>query len=542
MASADTSVEAQLAALREEYARKLPERLSEIEALWQALGHEGWGGETAQSLHRACHTIAGSAGTFGLPKVGHYARVLERILKPLVQAAQKPDPRQTQALQQGLGTLRQQIEGINPDTATGAPSTCEAGVVAPRLAALGLGAELAEQLRIAGYAVESFTDVAALHSAAADGAAGFIVDCSLDSTVLDSLLDPSLDWLQHLGQRAFVVLAAHDDLAARIAAVRCGADGFLAHPVDSDVLLMQLDRLLARDNSDPYRVLVVDDEAALAQHYALVLRGAGMQAVTLCEPMRLMETLADFSPELILMDVYMPQCSGLELAKVLRQQDGCFNIPIVFLSSETNLDRQFAALRMGGDEFLTKPIADSHLVAAVRVRAERARALGALVVVDSLTGLLRHGALKEQLGTELVRARRSGSPVSFAMLDVDHFKQVNDSYGHPAGDRVLKSLARTLQQRVRKTDSVGRYGGEEFAVVLPEAKAEDALRLLDEVRQIFAQTEQQHGQTTFRVSLSGGVVEASGDDSVESVIAEADQALYRAKHQGRNRICLGGLN
>jgi diguanylate cyclase (GGDEF)-like protein len=205
------------------------------------------------------------------------------------------------------------------------------------------------------------------------------------------------------------------------------------------------------------------------------------------------------------------------------------------------MDRQFAALRMGGDEFLTKPIEDEHLVAAVRVRAERARALGELVVVDSLTGLLRHGSLKEQLATELVRARRAGTPVSFAMLDVDHFKLVNDSYGHPAGDRVLRSLARTLQRRVRKTDSIGRYGGEEFAVVLPDARAADAFQLLEEVREAFASTEQQHGRATFNVTLSGGVVEATGDHSPDELVRAADDALYRAKREGRNKICLGKL-
>lgn len=539
--SFDPSVEAQLAELRADYAAKLPQRLGEIEALWQAVQHEGWSGPSAQSLHRVCHTLAGSAGTFGLPAVGQQARALEQILKPLVQAAQVPDAQQSRALLGGLDALRREVRDIDAPGAQQGIDTGQAGSSALRLAVLGVSEELADHLRASGYAVEAIDDVGALYSDALGTTAGFVIDCS-EPGVLDSLLAANSRWRESLGQRTFVVLSARDDLATRVAAVRCGADGFLAYPVDGDALVGQLDSLLARGSADPCRVLIVDDEQALAQHYALKLRAAGMQAVTLSEPMRLMEVLADFSPELILMDVYMPQCSGLELAKVLRQQEGYFNIPIVFLSSETNMDRQFAALRMGGDEFLTKPIEDEHLVAAVRVRAERARALSTLVVVDSLTGLLRHGCLKEHLVTELVRARRTNAPVSFAMLDVDHFKHVNDTYGHPSGDRVLKSLARLLQRRMRKTDSVGRYGGEEFAVVLPDATGEDAFRVLDEVRDAFAKIQQQHGESMFKVTLSGGVVEASGEDCPEDIIRAADDALYRAKRGGRNQICRGQLD
>jgi CheY-like chemotaxis protein len=155
----------------------------------------------------------------------------------------------------------------------------------------------------------------------------------------------------------------------------------------------------------------------------------------------------------------MVACDGFELATVIRQQEEFVGISIVFLSAESNIGRQLFALRLGGDDFLIKPIEPDHLVSVVTSRVERSRVLRSFMVRDSLTGLLNHTAIKEQLEIQLARTRRLNGKLSFAMLDIDHFKTVNDTYGHSVGDRVLKSLSRLLQQRLRETDIVGRAGG-----------------------------------------------------------------------------------
>jgi len=249
-----------------------------------------------------------------------------------------------------------------------------------------------------------------------------------------------------------------------------------------------------------------------------------------------MEALADFKPELILMDVYMPVCSGLELARLIRQQEAYLGIPIVFLSSETNLEKQFTAMRMGGDDFLTKPIQEQHLVSSVAVRAERARLLNALMVQDSLTGLLKHTMIKEQLAQELSRAKREQSALSFAMIDIDKFKLVNDHYGHMMGDRVIKSLARLLKQRLRKSDRIGRYGGEEFAVVLPNCDPDSAAKLLNKIRADFSELRFLHEGKEFSVTFSTGIAGFPAYENADELNQAADEALYEAKHQGRNRI------
>jgi diguanylate cyclase (GGDEF)-like protein len=256
------------------------------------------------------------------------------------------------------------------------------------------------------------------------------------------------------------------------------------------------------------------------------------------DPMQVMEPLIEFRPDLILMDMYMPGCSGLELAAMIRQQEAFVGVPIVFLSLETQLDRQLLALQLGGDDFLTRPIEPDHLVAAVLSRARRARNLYTFMVSDSLTGLLNHTTIKERLEAEVASARRHRLPLAHAMIDIDHFKRVNDTYGHATGDHVLKSLAQLLQQRLRKTDVIGRYGGEEFAVILPSTSADAALAVVDQIRAGFEQVRHQSEGTDFRVTFSAGVAVFPPFGDAARLSEAADKALYHAKQEGRNRVAL----
>ena len=230
-----------------------------------------------------------------------------------------------------------------------------------------------------------------------------------------------------------------------------------------------------------------------------------MTTAVVTDPEQTLESLIEFRPELILMDVYMPGCSGMELANVIRQDETYIDIPIVYLSSETDVGRQLAAMGRGGDDFLTKPIQSDHLISSVTSRAERYRILRRFMIRDSLTGLLNHSRTKEQLDIEVARAQRNQSSLAFAIIDIDLFKSVNDTYGHYTGDQVIKNLSRLLQQRLRKTDTIGRYGGEEFGVILSDMDAAAAMKVLDAVRLDFSRISQQAREATFSVTFSCGI-------------------------------------
>jgi diguanylate cyclase (GGDEF)-like protein len=283
---------------------------------------------------------------------------------------------------------------------------------------------------------------------------------------------------------------------------------------------------------------VVDDEQELANYHSLILQGAGMVTEIVNSPLHVFDRLSEFGPDLVLMDMYMPECDGMELARTIRQMKAYFSVPIVFLSGETNIDKQLSAMIMGGDEFLTKPIKPEHLISSVAIRAERMRIIRSFMERDSLTGLLNHTKTKLGLDVAVARAKRLITRTSFAMIDIDKFKLVNDTYGHPVGDRVIASLARLLQQRFRKTDIIGRYGGEEFAVVLTETDVHHAKDMLNKIRTIFSHIKFRHEDEEFSVSFSAGVASYPEFANTELLSDAADKALYEAKRTGRNKVCI----
>jgi len=155
---------------------------------------------------------------------------------------------------------------------------------------------------------------------------------------------------------------------------------------------------------------------------------------------------------------------------------------------------------------------------------------------DSLTGLLNHSNLKEQLIRELLRAKRIGAGLCFAMIDLDNFKNVNDTYGHLTGDKVLKTLSKMLQERLRRTDIIGRYGGEEFGVILLNTSVDNAEPIFNEIRENFSQIRHQAEEGEFFVTFSCGVACYPGYTDEGDFTAAADKALYEAKNLGRNRV------
>ncbi|WP_250655316.1 diguanylate cyclase [Alkalimarinus coralli] len=326
-----------------------------------------------------------------------------------------------------------------------------------------------------------------------------------------------------------------DDIETRLMASRSGGEEFFHKVVDLGQLIEKIEEYTNASPLDPYKVLVVDDSRAQARYIENVLTKAGMTTCVITDPMQVLIALNDFSPEIVIMDMYMPGCTGMELARVIRQQDKFHSVPIIYLSAEDDINKQLHAMSLGGDDFLTKPINPKHLTATIHNRGRRARSLLALMIRDSLTGLYNHTHTLYLLETEIAKASQSGSKLTFAMLDIDFFKKINDSYGHPIGDRVLKSLSLFLKQRLRKTDHIGRYGGEEFAIVLPNTSESDAKVILNEIREKFSELRQPAGDIEFQVTFSCGV--ASGlNENAQLICERADNALYEAKRAGRNTV------
>ncbi len=536
--------QAQLDRLRQRYAEKLPRRVAELREAWVGLGADHEPLERLRSLMFIAHSLAGSASTFGYVALGGCARRMEISLQQALDQGVLDDA--NKAL---LGALVDDINELGnapPDGGLAMVLGAARSHEEPDLASVfvvdddeALAQEIAIRLRDYGYAVNIFVSRREAEEALAQRRPlALLLDMDLGKGVHEGPQLIEQHFKLEDSNVPVIMISIHEGWRARLSALRAGATAYFTKPIDFPGLVETLDRMTGRSKAAPFRIMVIDDVEELAQHHAEVLRGAGMEVRAFIDPFEALDQLAEFKPDVLLMDLYMPECSGTELSALIRQKPSYDSLPIIFLSVENRLDDHLQALRVGGDEFLLKPIRADHLNAAVSIRAARFRTLSELMRTDGLTGLLTQITTKLQLEELLPLALRRKTPLCFAMLDIDRFKRVNDEFGHPAGDRVLRMLARQLRQSLRRTDVIGRYGGEEFAVILPDTPLREAVRLIDDLRASFAALVQQHGARSFHVTFSAGVACSEQHPQMDGLIHAADRALYRAKDAGRNQVCM----
>ncbi|MFZ3018602.1 MAG: diguanylate cyclase [Gallionella sp.] len=526
------------------YAAQLPETLKQIDQVWEKLPRDRWDEENFSTLHRKIHSLSGSGKNFGFSMLGDVARSLESCLQQHAREKTVLNEAQCLHIQVLLSELHQVsmhrdapeiVEEIDVARVGKRPAGFRHVFVVEDDPALA--ESLNVQLSYFGYEVSVYHTLSDFRLA---------MQSNPDVVVMTDITFPEDDWgginvIKEIQQGRdvpvpVIFVTSHNEFKARLEAVRVGGIQYLSKPVNIGNLIDKLDELTSTLPPASYRVLIVDDSEYITSYYSTILEQAGMEVRAINDPFLVMESLIEFVPDLILLDLYMPECNGMEVARVIRQLDAFVGIPIVFLSAEGNLDKQLMAMGLGGDDFLTKPVEPQHLIASVGNRIKRSLVLRSLMVRDSLTGLLNHTAIKEQLAREVAQAKRQDKPLAFAMIDIDHFKEVNDTHGHPVGDRVIKSIARLLKQRLREIDIIGRYGGEEFAVILSNTDGETAAEVLDAIREDFSQLRHLADENEFCVSFSCGIAEVADFGNAITLCDAADKALYKAKIAGRNQV------
>ncbi|HEY8150321.1 MAG TPA: diguanylate cyclase, partial [Vicinamibacteria bacterium] len=309
-------------------------------------------------------------------------------------------------------------------------------------------------------------------------------------------------------------------------------------PVDWKALMRRLQHLLDASQTHRARILSVEDDPQQAAYLRSILESGGYEVAVCEDPKRFDAALREFEPDLVLMDILLPDISGYDLVRYLRQDERHATLPVLFLTTEGQLQSRFRSAQVGGDDHLTKPVVPPVLLSLVASRLERARFLKNLLNRDGLTRLYTHTALIERAqALQAQKARDRLRHFAWVMIDLDHFKSVNDRFGHPVGDRVLATLAALLRRRLRQSDTIGRYGGEEFVVLfegLPEA---DVLHLMGRVLEEFREIDlEAPGKPSFRATFSAGVAMLAEGQTLDEWKKAADDALYAAKAAGRNRI------
>jgi diguanylate cyclase (GGDEF)-like protein len=284
--------------------------------------------------------------------------------------------------------------------------------------------------------------------------------------------------------------------------------------------------------------LIVEEDYQASLDYSLTLQGAGMTTTVVHDPSKLWEALVEERPDLIMVSLSLAGINGFHLAAVIRQQDAYMDIPIILLSTESGLARQVEAMRVEADDVLVTPVSSDVLISSVANQVQRARALNRFVSTDNLTGLLSHSAFLARLVLEVDRAVAANSQLAFAVVDIDHLHAINETYGHLSGDSALTTLARLLKQRLRRSDELGRYGGDEIAIVMPATSGQNSVKVLDGIRGLYAEIREYASNAAYFPTFSCGVAALPGYEDCSALRQAALDALDSARRQGRNRVVL----
>jgi diguanylate cyclase (GGDEF)-like protein len=547
------SAREKIAKLRATFLEQLPARVAQARTTLERLKADPADHGAAVELHRFLHSLKGTGRSFGFSDLGTAAAHGEDLAGELLEVPAKAMPDKWQAKlsesldyvemiagvlcsPEGGDAIKDEPSFTMPTATLEDTSPCGRVVYICDDEALTLE-QLASQLACFGYETVTFTEPSILHAAVlARRPDAIIMDINFpDGRCAGTEMLATLR--QETGKAVpAIVLSARDDFAARLAAVQSGGEAYFHKPARPLELVAVLDELTRQQQHECYRILIVDDEPEIASYHSIILQEAGMITYQLSEPSRVLDVLKEFRPDIVLMDMYMPECNGRDLAKIIRQMPDYVGLPIVYLSSETDRQKQFSAMRIGAEGFLTKPVIPEDLVAAVAIRAERMRTLRSLMARDSLTGLFNHTTTTQLLGSAIASAKRENGSLCFVMIDIDRFKSVNDTHGHPVGDQVILALSRVLQQRLRNSDIVGRYGGEEFAIILADVAVDRAAKLVNELREDFSRVVFHSSSGEFHCTFSAGIASYPTHLRLELLRGAADKALYEAKRSGRNCV------
>ncbi len=371
-----------------------------------------------------------------------------------------------------------------------------------------------------------------------------------------------------------IMVTALDQPADRIKGLEAGADDFLTKPVDELALLARvrsltrlksaIDELLTRattsvnlgvgsplqlalDEGRNGKVLIIDDRANSSDRLVAALRGQHNVDVE-PDPNDALFRAAEGAYDLFIVSLGLKNFDGLRLCSQLRSLERTRNSPVLLVADMEDRQRVLRGLDLGANDYIVRPIERNELVARVRTQIRRKRYADGLrenvqtalemAVVDVLTGLHNRRYFESHLATLLDQAAFKGRPLSMMILDIDHFKRVNDEYGHDIGDEVLKTVASRVKKVVRNADLVCRMGGEEFVIVMPETGLMVAEKVAERVRSAVAATPFpiENGARAIPVTISIGIADRGGDSNADALYRRADQALYASKNSGRNRV------
>jgi len=533
------------------------ERLELLEQTVQAVKTQTLDAVLSEKAVQNAHKLAGSLGTFGLDEGSRLARQIENLLQSYFERPTLPSVRQQQPmlrqLEQWVTALRQEIEGEPQHSAAPTSQSTPASPLAslandnpqPLLLLIHTDTELADSLAIEAVnwnvqVVAAFDWVSAQEQLQQQPDLILLDLATVDPAVASSLLASELS--SPFASIPVVILAAQDQLDDRLTATQMRAKLFLPKSLPASQIFHAVAKLLHELNWGVAKILIVDPDPQTARILRAVIDLRTAQLTELNDPTQFWETLKTVHPDLLILNHQLnsqfPNLNGFALCQSVRQDFQWNWLPILVLLNELTHETLQQAFTAGVDDYAILPIVPEVVLKQIFNRLQRSRLLRSQAETDVLTDLANRQQSTQVLNQLLQLAHRSQQSVCLATLDLDHFKQINDRFGHVQGDRVLRQFGQFLKQKFRSEDVVARWGGEEFVVGMYGISREDGVERLAEILEEWrALALSSSHSTPLYVSFSAGVAQYPIDGvNLQMLYRAADAALYRAKVAGRDRV------
>ncbi|MDX1677345.1 EAL domain-containing protein [Arsukibacterium sp.] len=527
-------------AMQVKYRQNLSHKAKTLQQLWYNIQlsapSSAW-----QELLQISHQLAGSGAIYGFPEVSRLAQALHSCLKHCEKDAELSN--KAQAL---LHDLLAELENIKTLTTnevftpvTDVPAKPAKFKVVFADDDADLLAYHTDALTQAGFEIIPLTDIRLLAKTVAEHQPLAAI-CDMKFPEGETAGADHLQQVREQQGVSFPVLfiSAFDTFENRLAAVRAGSSHFLAKPLSSKNLCQLLTTLLRKAEQDPYRVMLVDDDSDVLRFYRQVLQLAGYKVICCKSPRQALELMLAHQPELVLIDLHMPGCHGLEFGQIIRQHSELIDTPLIFMSADESIDEKLAAVRLAGDEFVNKPIATWRLLMMVEARVKRSRLLRQqkrqlmrqpelAQHLDTLTALPTLWQLHQDIEALLLQQQ----PFYLLKLDLNKFHLVNDIYGHQTGDLLLQTVAWKLMQQIRSADQLYRQNGDEFWVLLKDASTETAKQIAES---LLLKLSESPGTLIADLNLTASIGMSYPEtftESSELLIQQVNIALHQAKAQ-----------
>lgn len=342
---------------------------------------------------------------------------------------------------------------------------------------------------------------------------------------------------------ALMVLSDNGDVSTRLRAMRAGADSFIPLPAPPADIVARIHELLDVDTSAPFRVMIIEDDRSQALFAESILRKAGMETCAVMDPLSALEALDQFDPELILMDLYMPNCDGMELTTLIREKERFISTPIVFLSGEHDTDKRFDALSAGGDDYLEKPIRPKYLISAVTNRVRRARALNRRVQAqnprDPLSGLYERAHVLDRISETLAGDEPGTNLGGVLFMIIDGAQAIRERIGLSTFDTLLAQAGTLLTSLISGTELAARYGDTSFLVLCPGRAEAELLLFGEEIRSRFERQLFETGDKSITLAVSvGAATFAQGWPDAATMLNAAERACAQARSSPERKVRL----